>query len=115
MRVPKKYKRYILVMMLQAFLIVLVEVVAILVSVKMMSVYPFIAGLVLCIILAFVLAEYYYSGACFKCKDCGRTFKPKKREFMRSVHIKKGRVFTCPSCSKKVRCKEGYIYGTKFC
>lgn len=114
MKIPKNYKRYITLMMLQVLAIISIEISSIILSVYMYNFIPFCIGLVVCISLAIFLAEYYYTGSFFKCTECERSFKAKRKEFMTSIHIKKGRVFTCPDCAKKVRCKEGFLYGTTF-
>lgn len=101
-------------MMFQVLFIVAIEIVSIIISWKYWSVVPFICGIVCCIGLAFVLAKYYYTGAIFKCPECEKKFKPKQREFMKNVNVKRGRMFNCPVCMKKVKCQEGFIYGNNF-
>lgn len=114
MKVPRNHKRYILLMMLQALLIVVIEILAIYIAWIYSNWIFFICGIVVCLLLALLLAKYYYSGAFFKCSICETTFKPSQKEFMKNVNIKRGRVFTCPTCAKKVKCKEGFIYGATF-
>lgn len=114
MKIPKDYKRYIRLMMIQVFGIILIEILSIVLSVFLYSLLPFVIGIVICVGLAILLAEYYFTGSFFKCTECESTFKAKRKEFMTNVHRKGGRVFTCPTCSKKARCKEGFVYVTEF-
>ncbi len=114
MKIPHNHKRYIVVMLLQIFLIVILEVSSICLAWFYKSPMIFIGGLVICLLLAILLAKYYYAGAFFKCSVCETTFKPSQIEFMRNVNVKRGRVLTCPKCSKKVQCKEGFVYGGGF-
>lgn len=114
MRIPHSRKSYIFLMMFQALMIVVIEIASIVISWNYWSIVPFVCGIVCCLGLAFVLAQYYYTGAIFKCPECEKIFKPKRKDFMKNVNVKHGRMFNCPSCMKKVKCKEGFIYGNNF-
>lgn len=114
LQIPRNHKKYITVMMIQVMLIIVIEILAIYLSWMHKDPLLFIAGMIICFVLAFILSKYYYTGAFFKCSICDKTFKPSQKEFMISVHVKRNRVFTCPNCAKKVKCKEGFIYSGNF-
>lgn len=114
MKVPKNHKTYAVLMSVQILLILVVVIGGFVITNAVLSFIPAIVGVVIGVILAVVLSKYYYAGASFKCSECNEIFKPSEKDFMKSLHVKKGREFTCPKCNKKVVCKEGFIYSDKY-
>ena len=95
MKVPKSRKKFVTIMMCMAAAIVI-------------SFIPALAGTVTAILFAVILAEFYYSGARFVCPECNCGFVPPRADFMKSIHVKRGRKFTCPTCGKEVVAIESF-------
>ena len=108
MKVPKSRKKFVQIMMTMAACIVIWVIAWIVASVLYASVIPAIAGVVTGILFAVILAEFYYSGAEFVCPECNVGFVPKRSDFMKSIHVKRGRKFTCPTCGKEVVAIESF-------
>lgn len=108
MKVPKSRKKFVTIMMVMAACIILWEIAWIVASVLYASVIPAIAGTITAMLFAIILAEFYYSGAQFVCPECNVGFVPKRADFMKSIHVKRGRKFTCPSCGKEVVAIESF-------
>ena len=108
MKVPKSRKKFVTIMTVMAVCIVLWLIAWIVASVLYSSIVPGIAGIITSILFAGILAEYYYSGAQFVCPECNVGFVPKRSELMKSVQVKRGRKFTCPSCGKEVVAIESF-------
>lgn len=108
MKVPKTRKKFVTVMMCMAAFIIFWEIAWIVASVLYASVIPAIAGTITAILFAIVLAEFYYSGSEYVCPDCNIGFVPKRSDFMKSIHVKRGRKFSCPSCGKEVIAIESF-------
>jgi len=108
MKVPKSRKKFVTIMMVMAVCIALWLIAWIVASVLYASVVPALAGIVTSILFAVILAEFYYSGAEFVCPECNVGFVPKRSDFMKSIHVKRGRKFTCPTCGKEVVAIESF-------
>ena len=108
MKVPKSRKIFVTIMMVMAGCIILWEILWIVCSVLYGSFIPALAGTVTAILFAVILAEYYYSGAQFVCPECNCGFVPPRADFMKSIHVKRGRKFTCPTCGKEVVAIESF-------
>ena len=108
MKVPKSRKKFVTIMMVMAACIGIWVIAWIVASVLYASVIPAIAGVVTGILFAIILAEFYYSGAEFVCPECNVGFVPKRSDFMKSIHVKRGRKFTCPTCGKEVVAIESF-------
>ncbi len=114
MKIPKNHKVYAALMLVQILVIWGVVIAGFVITNNVLSFIPAIIGVCIGLILAFVLSEYYYAGASFMCPDCETKFKPSRKDFMKSVHVKHGRKFCCPKCNKLVVCKEGFVNGEKY-
>ncbi len=108
MKVPKSRKKFVTIMMCMAVAIVIWEILWIVCSVLYGSFIPALAGTVTAILFAVILAEFYYSGARFVCPECNCGFVPPRADFMKSIHVKRGRKFTCPTCGKEVVAIESF-------
>ncbi len=58
------------------------------------------------VIIIIVAVDYNFSE--FVCPNCGKSFKPKFREYMMGAHTMSARYLRCPECDKKSFCKVDY-------
>ncbi len=51
--------------------------------------------------------------AYFKCRNCGKTFRPTDKEYIMAVHAHTARKLKCPHCGAKTWCKRVLVKETK--
>lgn len=113
MKIPRKKKSYIRLMIIQILIIWTIVILSVCIALMKSSPIILIIGMLISVLLAILLSEYYYSGARFTCPKCKGSIKPSRVEFMCSMHVKKGREFRCPQCGDKVVSIEGFINDTE--
>ena len=63
-----------------------------------------IVSMIFLYICIFYLAKYDYETGIYKCKKCGRTFKPTFEAYFWGAHTIKTRYLKCPDCGQKSWC-----------
>ena len=71
--------------------------------------WPFVVGMLIVIALGIIIVRYWFQHTDFICPECGKTFRPSRREAFFARHTPKTRKLTCTCCGTKSWCVETYM------
>ncbi len=85
-----------------------VEIGALIVSIKTGNWWIFGIGMAPVLAGAVVVSKYYFDNVDYICPHCHHVFKPRFKEAFFAMHTPTTRKLTCPACGKKSYCVETY-------